>query len=211
MTPCRHNRILIYLSLLLPALVIISGCSSVGSNGRYHPVRQYEPRENSLGFSISPPPGKNWYEKLNKNSLIYLKGKQSNNYAIYTKATEVRLDPPLSAPKGVLEYVKKTKALEVDATRYKNHRAKYYSQTTASQYCVRYECKFEDHGAANLAKNTFVVVKNNGLFCIQPDTPDVGIDIHYFEKSVSGSDNTSYRGEGEQFISSLHFRNAVKL
>ncbi len=212
MATSRHSHTLIYLSLLLPALIIISGCSSVGSRtGRYHPVRQHEPRENSLGFSISPPPGQNWYEKLNKDSLIYLKKKQSNSYAIYTKATEVRLDTPISAPKGVLEYVKKTKNLEVASTRYKNHRVKYYSETTASQYCVRYECKFEDHGAANLTGDSFVIVKNSGLFCIQPTTPDVGIDIHYFEKSVSGTDNTSYRGEGELFLSSLNFLNDVKL
>jgi len=67
---------LMKISLLVLTLFIFSGCSSVGSkNTRYYPVKQHTPRENSLGFSILPPPGSNWYEKLRDNSLIYLKKK----------------------------------------------------------------------------------------------------------------------------------------
>ncbi len=192
--------------LLFFALFIFSGCSSISSkNSRYYPVKQHTPRQNSLGFSISPPPGDNWHEKLKDNSLIYLKKAQPNTYAIYTQATEIILDSPISKEKELIEYVKKRKNGAMNSSRYKNIKVQYHAQQSPSQQCVRYNNNFEDHGVKNLAKETFVIVKSSGVFCLHPDTPNVGIDLYYFEKSISGADYISYQNEGEQFLSSLNF------
>jgi hypothetical protein len=199
-------HISVKLSLLFLALFMLSSCSSVSSkNNRYYPVMQHTPRENSLGFSISPPPGNNWYEKLRDNSLIYLKKDQPKTYAIYTQATEIILESPISKEKELIEYVKKRKNGAMNSSRYKNIKFQYNAQQSPSQQCVRYNNNFEDHGVKNLAKETFVIVKSSGVFCLHPDTPNVGIDLYYFEKSISGADSISYQNEGEQFLSSLNF------
>jgi len=197
--------------LLVLTLFVLSSCSSVSSkNTRYYPVKQYTPRENSLGFSISPPPGDYWYEKLKNNSLIYLKKYQPENYAIYTKATEVHLDRPISAEKELVAYVRESKNVYVASKRYKNLKSQYHTEGSPSQRCVSYENNFEDHGVKNLKKDTFIIVKSSGLFCLHPDSPNIGIDIYYFEKSISGTDTRSYQNEGEQFIASLNF-NTIRL
>ena len=197
--------------LCLLALFIFSGCSSMGSkNTRYYPVKQYTPRENSLGFSISPPPGSNWYEKLRDKSLIYLKKDQPETYAIYTQATEVILEHPISEEKELVEYVMKSKKIDIKSGRYKNYKSQYLTKKSPSRQCVRYNNNFEDHGMKNLDKETFVIVKSGGVFCLHPDTPNVGIDLYYFEKSISGVDNMSYQNEGEEFLSSLNF-NTIRL
>jgi len=197
--------------LLFFTLFIFSGCSSISSkNSRYYPVKQHTPRQNSLGFSVSPPPGDNWHEKLKDNSLIYLKKAQPNTYAIYTQATEIILDHPISEEKELVEYIMKRKNIDMASGRYKNYRSQYHTQKSPSQQCVHYNNNFEDHGMKNLNQATFVIVKSSGVFCLHPDTPDVGIDLYYFEKSLSGAEVTSYKNEGEQFLSSLNF-NTVRL
>ena len=207
----KPPRVIVILSLLFFSLFIFTGCSSVSSKTtRYYPVKQYTPRENSLGFSILPPPGNNWYEKLRDNSLIYLKKDQPETYAIYTQATEIILDHPISEEKELVEYVMKTKDVDLTSGRYKNYTSQYYTKKSPSQQCVRYNNNFEDHGVKNLAEKTFVIVKSGGVFCLHPDTPGVGVDLYYFEKSLSGADNTSYKNEGEQFLSSLNF-NTIRL
>jgi len=211
MSTVKLFRASVKLSLLLLALFILSSCSSVGSkNTRYYPVKQHTPRENSLGFSISPPPGSNWHEKLRDKSLIYLKKDQPETYAIYTQATEIILEHPILKEKELVEYVMKSKHLDIKSGRYKNYNSQYSTEKSPSQQCVRYNNNFEDHGMKNLGKKTFVIVKSSGVFCLHPETPNVGIDLYYFEKSISGADNMSYRNEGEQFLASLNF-NTIRL
>ena len=207
----KPPRIFVILSLLSLSLFFFTSCSPVNSkNTRYYPVKQHTPRENSLGFSILPPPGNNWHEKLKNNSLIYLKKDQSETYAIYTQATEIILDHPISKENELVEYVIKTKDVDLTSGRYKNYTSQYYSKKSPTQQCVRYNNNFEDHGVKNLAEKTFVIVKSSGIFCLHPDTPDVGVDLYYYEKSLSGVDNMSYKNEGEQFLSSLNF-NTIRL
>jgi hypothetical protein len=207
----KPPRIFVILSLLSLSLFFFAGCSSVSSkNTRYYPVKQHTPRENSLGFSILPPPGNNWHEKLKHNSLIYLKKDQPETYAIYTQATEIILDHPISKENELVEYVMKTKDVDLTSGRYKNYTSQYYTKKSPTQQCVRYNNNFEDHGVKNMAEKTFVIVKSSGIFCLHPDTPDVGVDLYYYEKSLSGVDNMSYKNEGEQFLSSLNF-NTIRL
>jgi len=204
-------QVTLKISLLLLTIFTLSSCSAVDSkNTRYYPVKQYSPRENSLGFSISPPPGDHWYEKLKDNSLIYLKKYQPENYAIYTQATEIHLDSPISAEKELVAYVMESKNIDTASERYKNLKSRYHTAKSPSRQCVSYENNFEDHGVKNLKNDSFVIVKSSGLFCLHPDTPNVGIDIYYFEKSISGTNTRSYQNEGEQFIASLNF-NTIRL
>ncbi len=206
MSANKPPQILIKFLLLFLALCVVSGCSSAGSkNSRYYPVKQHTPRENSLGFSILPPPGNNWHEKLRNNSLIYLKKDQSETYAIYTRATEVILEHPISEEKELVEYVMKSKNVDIKSGRYKNYTSQYHTKKSPSKQCVRYSSNFEDHGVENLTKEAFIIVKSSGVFCLHPDSPGVGIDLYYYEKSLSGADNMSYKSEGEQFLSSLNF------
>jgi len=207
----KIHQISVNFSLLLLILIIFSGCSSVSSkNTRYYPVKQHTPRENSLGFSISPPPGNDWLEKLRGNSLIYLKKNLPVTYVIYTRATEIILEHPISEKGELMAYVMKNKNVDTRSGRYQNYKSHYSIKNLPSRQCIRYSNNFEDHGMKNLDKENFVIVKSSGLFCLHPETPTIGIDLYYFEKSISGADSRSYQNEGEQFLSSLNF-NTIRL
>lgn len=199
----RIMRFTIYFTFIACYLLLLSGCSN--NSNRYYPVKNLAPRENTLGFSISPPPGEDWYEKHKNNSLFYLKKTLPSSYAIYTKATEIHLDDPLLTPENILEYVKGRELKIMADSRYKNSTISLQQQQTPSPYCVRYQHRYEDHGMGNLTKNTFVQIKNSGLLCMHPDIPENGVEMFYQERSLSTSQPVSYRNEGELFLASLQF------
>lgn len=200
------SKFLPFVTLLVVAatMLLLSACGSSNS-GKYFPVKNRDPRVSSLGFSITPPSGKNWYERLNDKSLYYLKITEANNYSLFVQATEIEIDQKFSVDKEFLQYVKQKKQVSSPDKRYKNQRSKYTLQNSPSPYCVSYQQKWEDHGVKELGRNRYVQVNNRGLLCMHPDIPEVGIDVHYLEKSVSGRKTPSFQAEGEQILASVIF------
>ena len=205
-----------YLSYLPVLLLIIAlgGCAAQTNSfsNRYFPVNDHKKRESSLGFSITPPAGSGWLEKLNNDSLFYLKQTRTKEYAIYTKATEIHLsDAKLEAGK-FMQFVKKSQELNVDSGDYRNISMTYSRDTELSPLCVRYYQKYEDHGDKNLKPHEFITIRKNGLMCMNPDTPSDGVDMFYVESILhsKASGSPSYREEGEAFLSSLQFHLPVK-
>ncbi len=197
------------ISLVFAIVIGLSGCglSTATYENRYFPVKSRIERESSLGFSITPPSGTGWYEKVHKDSLYYLKNIKSDNYKIYTKTEELRLK---KSPKGLrdfVDYVVKMKSIDVTKGLYKNHNFIYFLDVTLSPYCVRYTQSYEDYNHEGLGSKEFVRVSNGGLVCMHPDTPAKGVDMHYNESSLSTTNQTarSYKNEGENFLSSLRF------
>lgn len=202
-----------YLPVLLIILISLGGCAETGSfTNHYFPVNNNKKRESSLGFSITPPSGSGWLEKLNNDSLYYLKQIKTKDYSIYTKATEIHLaDANLEAGK-FMQYVKKTKGLHTESSNYRNISTTYSPDTELSPLCVRYYQRYEDHGNKNLKSDEFIKVRKNGLVCMHPDTLSDGVDMFYVESFLhtKASDYPSYREEGESFLSSLKFHSSVK-
>ncbi len=191
------TAILIFLSLFL-----LNGCSSAV---KYYAVRNHKPQMSTLGFSITPPPGDNWYETHQKDSLLFLKLGKHKTYSLTTKATELVLHRRFAGQTDFMEYVKEIKTLPIKASHLANASSVFSWADESSPFCVRYQQAYEDHRYKNLRKNDYVKVKNIGLVCMHPDTPEVGIDISYVEKSIASAHPTSYQEEGEKFLSSLTF------
>lgn len=202
--------------LLLTVLFIISlcGCASQTNSfsNRYFPVNNTNKRESSLGFSITPPAGAGWFEKLNNDSLYYLKKLNTKEYSIYTKATEIRLPAVDLEAERFLHFVKETREIQFKSDLYRNISSTYTVNSELSPLCVRYFQKYEDHGNRNLKADEFIEIRKSGLVCMHPDTLSNGIDMFYMESFLqsAASGNTSYKEEGESFLSSLRFHAAVK-
>lgn len=173
---------------------------------RYHAVRHYKPRASSLGFSITPPPGSNWFEKLEKDSLYYVKiNKLHKQYAILTEAREVRLSKTMKDALEIQNFVKREKEKTLASARFRNPNLTVEVKTSPSEKCVRYRKYYEDHGMKGLDGRRYVNVDTQGLFCLHPSNSKVAIDMNYVEKSLSNTQVTSYSSEGEKFLASLKF------
>lgn len=174
---------------------------------RYYPVKNYKPRESTLGFSITPPPGPNWYEKLEDDSLHYVKiDKFHKQYTIVTEAREVRLKKAMDDQVEIKSYVKSEKEKSFAFPSYEKPNLTIQTEGSLSQECVRYSQSYQDHGMKGLPEKLYVNVDTKGLFCLHPDNASLAIDIHYSEKSLSNVEVRPYSNEGEKFIASLKFR-----
>ena len=172
----------------------------------YYAVRNYEPRVSSLGFSIVPPPGSNWFEKLQDDSLHYVKvNKAHKRYVIQSEAREVHLGKNLEAPEEIQNYVQQEKNNSVALPDVKKPNLTVHIEESFSRKCVRYHQHYQDHGVKGLSKQRYVNVDTEGLFCLHPNNGSVAIDINYVEKSLSNTRVTSYSSEGETFLASLTF------
>ncbi len=198
----------LFLSFLL-VLISLCSCASplTSTANHYFPVKNRIDRASSLGFSIAPPSGVGWYEKLNDNSLYYFKKIQSQDYSIYTKATEIHLDNTDLEADRFLQYVKNVKKLNASSGDFRNVSFRYSHDKELSPLCIRYVQDYEDHGIKNLKKDEFVRVQKNGLVCMHPETPKNGIDMFYVEsiRQSHAQQDQSYKDEGESFLSSLKF------
>ena len=198
-----HNVLSIFAAFLT---LLLCSCTTVYQN-RYFPVNNLAQRESSLGFSITPPAGKHWYEKLNNNSLYYLKKTNQKDYAIYTKATEIHLRPEDLKADRFLAFVLKSKKLNNASGDFQNISLRIIQTKALSPLCIRYIQIYEDHSAKYLGKDEYVNIKNSGLVCMHPDTPRNGVDMYYVESSLKSSENpiNDLNEEGESFLKSLKF------
>lgn len=202
-----------YLSTLLALtlMLLLSSCSGHSSKVNYHAVKHYQPRASTLGFSVTPPPGKNWFEKLKNNSLYYLKISNSHKlYSILTQAREVKLERSFAGSQELLEYVRSDKEKSIQYADYQQGKVNAGVEISLSKNCIRYSQSYEDHGVEGLRGRRHVNVETQGLFCLHPDNSRVAIDVSYVEKSLSDSVSVSYRNEGEIFLASLNFQNVRK-
>lgn len=193
--------------LIFVIMFFLSSCSTHSNKARYYAVKNYKPRASSLGFSIVPPPGDNWFEKLKNDSLYYLKiSKSHKRYSILTEAREVRLERRFGSPDELLRYVENEKEKTLLAADCKNGKVSVRLESSLSEFCVRYSKMYEDHGVEGLRGRRHVNVDTQGLFCLHPGNEKVGVDVSYVEKSLSDTVAKSYRNEGELFLASLNFQ-----
>ncbi len=206
-TGVRPNLRLFFTCLYITIHLCSCSLPLVTSSNHYFPVRNRDKRASSLGFSIAPPSGSGWYEKLNDNSLYYLKNIESRDYSIYTKATEIHLDVSKLEADRFLQYVLGAKDLNKASGDYRNISFNYTYDKELSPLCIRYVQSYEDHGSNTLNLDEFVRVQKNGLVCMHPDIPGNGIDMFYVEsvRHKQAKQKQSFKDEGESFLSSLQF------
>ena len=190
---------------------MLEGLDNPKKKNLYYAVRHHKPRNSTLGFSITPPPGSNWYEKLENDSLFYLKlNKSHRQYSILTEAREVHLNQDLHNAEELQEYVRKKKERAIDSADFENPHVAVHNESSSSKICVRYSQSYQDYGLKGLRKGQYVNVVIQGLFCLHPDNSRIGVDVNYLEKSRPNTDAKSFSKEGEQFLSSLTFQEIMR-
>ena len=198
----KHIRLIFRILL---ASAVLSSCAA--DSNRYLPVFHTKPRVSTLGFTISPPPGDNWYEKVSENSIYYLKKIEPKNYFIYTRATELHFGERFSNNAEFLNYVKSKKEVNTAPELFKNS-SSFYEVSDKIGNCVSYHQQYEDHSLIPVSSSNrrlVASVTSNGLVCMHPSKPGVGIDLYYLERKLPGSEFVSYAEEGEKFLGSLSF------
>lgn len=196
------------ITIKIPLYLILISCllfSCAANNGKYNLVRNTSPRVSTLGFTITPPPGKNWYERLHEDSLLYLKITAETNYLLSTRATEIVFDRKLKYRQDFIEYAKTQNSHFEKNARYKNCSFNYLFDKISTSKCIRYEHSYDDYGSDKKGKHPYIKVYNKGLICQHPSSPDLGIDISYKEESFPKTLQSSFRNEGELFLNSLNF------
>ena len=190
--------------LCLLCALLLSACAATkpAQKSMYHKVGNKIPRQSSLGFAISPPSGEGWFERLKDDSLIYLKRTEKDSYSIFTQATEISLRGVSPRPDSLASFVRQRKAAEIQAKKYVNA-AMEVGQGNPPANCVRYTLSYEDHSVKSLKGEDYVKVANKGILCFNPAAPQHGIELSYQERSLASARITSYRNEGEFFLSSL--------
>ncbi len=174
---------------------------------RYYAVKHNKPRASTLGFSITPPPGSDWYEKLEGNSLYYVKiNELHKRYVILTEAREVRLRKKIKNLMEIQKYVKSEREKYLDSSGFKKPNLTVQIEEVPSEKCVRYSQHYQDHGMKGLQGRSFVNVDTQGVFCLHPNNEKIAVDVSYVEKSLSSNTQvTSFSNEGEKFLASLKF------
>lgn len=195
---------------LRPLFVLLLVCTLLGcagSAGRYLPVSAGTPRISTLGFSVLPPPGPGWYEKISKDSLFYFKKIESETYAIATKATELQFKHPF--PDDESFYVFTTSRKQINGSPALVHRVGLTVEpSNHSGRCLRYRQVYEDYRTENgrgPLPGQATTVTNTGLICVYPDNERVGIDLYYQERRLPGGQHLSCAPEGEAFLNNLSF------
>lgn len=199
-------RTIIIITLCLLLSSIVSGCSS--SATKYHAVEATTPRVSSLGFTISSPPGRNWYEKHHGDSLLYFKRTRGPSYALTTKATEISFPQRSDVRQSIQNYLDERKYHNLYNPHLRNCRFDYSFENIERALCASYTHSYDDYNNPGKGNQPYVHIFNRGMVCSNPHLPQTGIDIHYMEKSRPTTKRlTSYRGEGEAFLESLDFYN----
>ena len=200
----KTKETLQHFTLALFFIAVFAASSNAGDI-KYSPVTNREPRISSLGFSIVPPPGENWLEGFSGQSIIYAKKTNPKIQTFITGATEISTSKVFASVEDFLAFVKETKEVNENPTRYQNTKSGYKVDTRLASFCVNYNSTYEDHNAKNLGENQFLLVENHGLICLHPDSLKVGVDVYYSDRSVPSEQNSLFMQEGEAFIRGLKF------
>ncbi len=194
--------------VIIAAMLIAVSCWGCAANTeRYLPVYTSTPRISTLGFSVLPPPGRGWYERVNRDSLFYFKKMDSDTYSIASRATELHFSRQFPEIHDFLAHVKTRKLISVDPSLIRNVRLS-FDISEKSTRCIRYRQRYEDHrseGPSGLSPQPYTIVSNTGLICVHPDNDRLGIDLFYQERQASGVTTQSFANEGESFLASLSF------
>lgn len=195
--------------VLLLLIFLLIGCalSGTGTN-RYFLVKNHDCRKSTLGFSIKPPSGSGWYEKLKNNSLYYVKKLPTTDYSIYTKATELHINQTALHQQSFLQFVKRHKRIDRSSGRYRNVTSRYVVARELSPLCVRYSQMYDALRDSNQPRNVYVRVNTQGLMCMHPRHPENGVDMFFVESFLPDKKTVPsplFQQEAEDFLNSLEF------
>jgi hypothetical protein len=162
------------------------------------------------GYSVSPPPGKNWFEmQRDRQQVLFGKKIDSPTHSFGATATSDLIVDKFETREQFQEYVNKLRTADFDPTRFKVVEFDSAVDTTYPAWCVRYRLKHTDRNAV-LARNQTLLVEDFGVTCLHPGEKDLVVDVGYSERGraaeLKSELSAALRQEGESFMRSLKFK-----
>jgi hypothetical protein len=162
------------------------------------------------GYSVSPPPGKSWFEmQRDRQQVLFGKKVDSPTHSFGATATSDLIADKFETREQFQDYVNKLRTADFDATRFKVIEFESAMDTTYPAWCVRYRLKHTDSNAV-LARNRTLLVEDFGVTCVHPEKKDLIVDVGYSERGraaeLKSELSAGLRREGESFMRSLKFK-----
>ncbi len=157
------------------------------------------------GYSVLPPPGKNWFEmQRDRQHALFGKRIESRTHSFVAIATSGPISEKFETRELFQQYVNKMRTADVDPARYRI--VEFASEVDGAfpAWCIRYRLKRADRDAA-FARNRTLVLDDYGVTCLHPAKPDLVVDVGYSERGRPTELSADLRGEGESFMRSLKF------
>ena len=157
------------------------------------------------GYSVLPPPGKNWFEMgRDKQQVLFGKKIDSRTHSFAATAASGLIGEKFATREQFQEYVNKMRAADFGSDRYKTIEFRSDFDPAFPAWCVRYLSKTQDR-AAPYSIGRVLLVEHTGVTCLHPTIPDLVVDIGYSERGRPAEISMELRMEGESFMRSLKF------
>jgi hypothetical protein len=158
----------------------------------------------TLGFSLLPPPGKDWTEEFSNDKHEFSKKTDPSVVTFLAGAMDVKLHTPLPDREAMAAFVRAKKDDWGTDSRYSDVSTSFLPDAQLPS-CVRYRMTVHDHGAHNRGNHAFLSMHIAGRFCTHPQNPNAAVDIFYSTRQIPEYDANDLHAEGEAFIDSLAF------
>ena len=156
------------------------------------------------GYSVTAPPGKDWFElKRDRHNVFFGKKIASRTHAFIATALSTTIIEQFQSPEHFREYVSKG-ALDDDSRRGRLLENRVELDASVGPFCVRFYTKALDRGAVS-AKGHALPLETYGVSCLHPADPGVVVSVSFSERGMLAEASPALRAEGERFVSSLRF------
>ncbi len=188
--------------LLMLAMALLAG--EAGAQLRAVPIRAPDTIYEFDGYSVTAPPGKDWFElKRDRHNVFFGKKLASRTHAFIATALSTTIIEKFESPVQFREYVSKA-ALDDGGERGPLLENRVELDAAVGPFCVRFYNKSLDRGAVN-AKGYPLPLETYGVSCLHPADPGVVVSVSYSERGLLAEASPALRAEGERFVSSLRF------
>lgn len=168
------------------------------------PVTNPSERISSMGLSVLPPQGDNWYIIQNNplGGLNFAKTMEDSTHTFTCHILVVPLDKEFKNPAELLAWVKQSHQSDADPRRFKNQEYNYDLNERFSLHCVKYQMKATDI-QRKTAGGTYLILKAHGYMFIHPKSSKYVVNIYYSERGTAQNFTPSFRTAGDGFIDNL--------
>ena len=157
------------------------------------------------GYTILPPQGQGWFEMDRERHSVYFgKRLSSPTHSFIAIALSAPVGGSFENVESFRQHVARQLADNSGDARSKVTIAAVEIDANAGPFCVRYQTRTDDRGAAN-ARGKTLLAETFGLSCLHTENNSIAIDVSYTERGLPGETGTRLRDEGETFIRSIKF------
>ena len=157
------------------------------------------------GYSVLPPPGKNWFEmERDKQQVLFGKKIESRTHSFVATATSGLIGEKFENREQFQAYVNQMRVSDLGSDRYKVVEFSSDFDPAFPAWCVRYRSKTQDRGAP-FALGRTLLLEHFGVACLHPTIADLIVDVGYSERGRPAETSAELRAEGESFMRSLKF------